>query len=127
MYILHKQLSYLPKRKVIAHFLGGRNPSGGPTWSLPFSVAFQQSLSDLQLTNPEVSCLAYLDDIFIMGPPDKVFSAFVDLKSAFNPLELEIQDKKCEVFCPSLAPSQFGVIFQFPCWYESTRDSDCFS
>ena len=41
-----------------------------------------------------------------MGQSNHVFSAFVDLKSTFNTLGLEIQDKKCEIFCPPPALNQ---------------------
>ena len=51
---------------------------------ISFLVAIQQSISDLQLINSEVSCLTSYSLLGCLA--DKVFSAFVDLKSAVNPL-----------------------------------------
>ena len=79
---------------------------GDPLGPFLFSIAIHQSLGETQSQNPEVRCLAYLDDIFMVGQSDHVFSTFVDLKSNFNTLGLQIQDKKCEVFCPPPALNQ---------------------
>ena len=44
--------------------------------------------------------LAYLNDIFLLGPPSKAMLAFDDLKSAFSNIGLEISNSKCELYCP---------------------------
>ena len=73
---------------------------GDPLGPYLFSIAIHQSLCDTQSRNPGVRCPAYLNDIFMMGQSNHFFPAFVDLKSTFDTLVLEIQDKKCEIFCP---------------------------
>ena len=34
----------------------------------------------------------------MLGPADAVLSGFTDLRAAFHPIGLEIQDSKCEIF-----------------------------
>ena len=71
------------------------------SFQLPFT-----SPCVIQSRTPGVRCLACLDDIFMTGQSNHVFSAFLDLKSTFNTLGLKIQDKKCEIFSPPSALNQ---------------------
>ena len=64
------------------------------------SIAIHPVLLDLQSAHRDVVVLAYLDDIFLLGPPSKAMLAFDDLKSAFSNTGLEISNSKCELYCP---------------------------
>ena len=45
--------------------------------------------------------LAYLDDVFLVGPSDNVLAVFEDLKPMFHDIRLDIQNTKCEIYNPS--------------------------
>ena len=51
--------------------------------------------------NKEVTILAYLDDVYLLGSPDRVFHVFERLRSAFSDINLMIEEKKCEIYCSS--------------------------
>ena len=55
-----------------------------PLGPVLFATAIQPILSKLQGDWPEVCFLAYLDDVFLLGCPNKVLLAFDSLKSAFS-------------------------------------------
>ena len=74
---------------------------GDPLGPVLFSVTIHPILNDLQLRNRDVVVLAYLDDIFILGPSDDTLSAFNDLKSSLTPIGLTVCDRKCEIYAPS--------------------------
>ena len=63
---------------------------GDPLGPVLFSIAIHPVLLDLQSAHRDVVVLAYLDDIFVLGPPSKAMLAFDDLKSAFSNIGLEI-------------------------------------
>ena len=72
-----------------------------PLGSALFSIAMQPIFEDLQSHNKEVIILAYLDDVYLLGSSDRVFHVFARLRSAFNNINLMIEEKKCEIYCSS--------------------------
>ena len=74
---------------------------GDPLGPVLFSIAVHQALLDLQTDNPGVQVLAYLDDVFLVGPSSSVLSAFDQLKPAFQKIGLDIQEQKCELYEPT--------------------------
>ena len=48
-----------------------------------------------------VTILAYLDDIYAVGPNQSLQNVLDDLKSSLSLVGLEICDRKCELYCPS--------------------------
>ena len=66
-----------------------------------FATAIQELLTKLQNDHPCVVVLAYLDDVFLVGPSDNVLAVFEDLKPMFHNIGLDIQDTKCESYNPS--------------------------
>ena len=74
---------------------------GDPLGPALFSIAMQLILEDLQSHNTEVTILAYLDDVYLLGSPDRVFHVFERLRSAFSDINLMIEEKKCEIYCSS--------------------------
>ena len=74
---------------------------GDPLGSALFSIAMQPILKDLQSHNKEVTILAYLEDVYLLGSPDRVFHVFERLRSAFSGINFMIEEKKCEIYCSS--------------------------
>ena len=74
---------------------------GDPLGPALFSIAMQLILEDLQSHNKEVIILAYLDDVYLRGSPDRVFHVFERLRSAFSDINLMIEEKKCEIYSSS--------------------------
>ena len=56
------------------------------------ATAIQELLTKLQDNHPCVVVLAYLDDVFLVGPSDNVLAAFGDSKPMFHNIGLDIQD-----------------------------------
>ena len=53
--------------------------------------------------------LAYLDDIFVVGPSAQAENLLVELKSDLNSINLNICDRKCEFYLPVRVFHQFGL------------------
>ena len=70
---------------------------GDPLGSALFSITMQPILEDLQSHNKEVTILAYLDNVYLLGSPDRVFHVSERLRSAFSNINLMIEEKKCEI------------------------------
>ena len=74
---------------------------GDPLGPFLFSVAIQDSLTELQKKHSEVIFLAYLDDVFILGQSDAILHALADLREALSSIGLVICDRKSEIYWPS--------------------------
>ena len=74
---------------------------GNPLGPVMFATAIQELLTKLQNDHPCVVVLAYLDDVFLVGPYGNVLAVFEDLKPMFHNIGLDIQDTKCEIYNPS--------------------------
>ena len=74
---------------------------GDPLGPLLFAAGLQDILSSLHVQFPGVTVLAYLDDITIFGPPDKVALAYLFLKIDLALLGLGINRDKCQLFYDS--------------------------
>ncbi|XP_062510478.1 uncharacterized protein LOC134186508 [Corticium candelabrum] len=72
---------------------------GDPLGPVLFSLGIQQTLVDLQSNFQAVRVLAYLDDVFLVGPAKHVLDAFSTLQPEFFKIGLEIQEAKCEIYC----------------------------
>ena len=83
---------------------------GDPLGPALFSIAMQPILEDLQSHNKEVTILAYLDGVYLLGSPDQVFHVFERLRSAFSNVNLMIKEKKCEIYC--FSSPLLNTIFQ---------------
>ena len=77
-----------------------------------FSTAIHPVLLKVYSNHHDVTVLAYLDDIFILGLPGKDNSALEDLKPSLSVLGLEISNSKCELYCPPSAGSVACEQFQ---------------
>ena len=74
---------------------------GDPLGPFLFSVAIQDSLTELQKKHSEVIFLAYPDDVFILGQSDAILHALADLREALSSIGLVICDRKSEIYWPS--------------------------
>ena len=70
--------------------------------NLPTYLGIQDILLKLQDQNPGTVILAYLDDVFIVGPPHQSLSAFESFKSLIWSAGLKVCDHKCEVYGKAL-------------------------
>ena len=71
---------------------------GNPLGPILFSLTIHPLLVDLQKSHPLIHTLAYLDDVFLVGPLDGVLSAFNDLRGSTSQVGLSIATNKCEIF-----------------------------
>ena len=56
--------------------------------------------------------LAYLDDVFLIGPPKETVNAFQDLQSQFESAELHVSKQKCEAYAmafPEEWPTEIAI------------------
>ena len=75
---------------------------GDPLGPMLFSVALHPYLVDLQESHPSTRVLAYLDDMFFIGPLDDVITCLDDVESSLKKIGLNIAIEKCELFCNGL-------------------------
>jgi len=78
---------------------------GDPPGAFLFCIAIHPALKKVQadFEGDGVRLLAYMDDIYILGPPDKALEATRALRAALRELNLEVStgDGKCWVHCPN--------------------------
>ena len=72
---------------------------GDPLGPMLFSVVLHPFLVDLQESHPSTRVMAYLDDMFFIGPLDDVLSCLNDVESSLKKTGLNIANEKCELFC----------------------------
>ena len=72
---------------------------GDPLGPMLFSTALHPFLLDLQMGHPSIRVLAYLDDMFLIGPLDDVLLGLNDVESSLQEIGLTIATEKCELFC----------------------------
>ena len=75
---------------------------GDPLGPVLYATTIHPILSEIQNNIPEVTLLAYLDDVFLLGSPDKVLAAFNMLKKSFSTINFSVSETKCEVFSPNV-------------------------
>ena len=73
---------------------------GDPLGPVLFSLGIHNILTTIQCKFQDIVVLAYLDDVILVGSSLNVLDAFASLKQEFGNVELQIQDKKCELYCP---------------------------
>ena len=73
---------------------------GDPIGPVLFSLGIHNILATIQCKFQDIVVLAYLDDVFLVGSSLNVLDAFASLKQEFGNVGLQIQDKKCELYCP---------------------------
>ena len=71
---------------------------GEPLGPTLFASAIQPILKATQEKYEDVTILAYLDDIFVVGEVDRVLCALTDLKSSLVNIGLRICERKCELY-----------------------------
>jgi hypothetical protein len=81
---------------------------GDPLGPVLFSVALHPFLLDVQRDHPTIRSLAYLDDMFFIGPVDDVLSALSDVETSLHAIGLTISLAKCEIFSNGQALPSFN-------------------
>ena len=74
-----------------------------------FAVGIHDLVSRVQAEHPEAVVLAFLDDVFIIGPESVSADAFDQLKSLFGAIHLVVADYKCEIFARRSASSDLQL------------------
>ncbi|KAK3274566.1 hypothetical protein CYMTET_17253 [Cymbomonas tetramitiformis] len=80
---------------------------GDPLGPFFMAVALQPALQATLNEHPDVFIMAYLDDIHILGPPDKVRAAYDTIVPLLIAAGLELNVPKSTVFCPDGACPEF--------------------
>ena len=67
-----------------------------------FSVVLHSFLLDFQKNHPSTRVLAYLDNMFFIGPMEDFLLCLNDAKSSLKEIGLNIAIEKCELLCNGL-------------------------
>ena len=75
---------------------------GDPMGPLLFALAYHPALQHVQTLFPDCVVIAYLDDTYIVGPPERAYKALKELQrySAEDGLHLQSNTDKAEVHAP---------------------------
>ena len=90
---------------------------GDPLGPALFSLAIHPIICKAQEKSTTTTVLAYLDDIFVVGPSDQAEDLLVEMKSDLARINFNICDRKCEYYLPpnvngnisSVRVTSFGV------------------
>ena len=83
---------------VSIHFIRGRGPPRRYLEPCSFRYSNSPSFEGIAKYHPRIHLLAYLDDVFLLGSSEDIWSAFHDLKNSFSALVLDFADHNCEIF-----------------------------
>ena len=83
---------------------------GDPLGPALFSLAIHPIICKAQEKSTTTTVLAYLDDIFVVGPSDQAEDLLGEMKSDLARINLNICDRKCEYYLP---PMSMGTFHQF--------------
>ena len=81
---------------------------GDPLGPVLFSAALHPIVTVIQNNHPGITLLAYLDDVYVLGPPKDALAVLLDLKASLSEIGLEIKDEKCKLYFPT-APDNFSA------------------
>ena len=101
MYSKPSSLIYTKNPSVVPIQSEERIHQGNPLGPALFATAIHPNLHLLQQQHPNVTILAYLDDIYVVGPSNCCMSVLSDIKASFEKINLAICNRKCELYCPS--------------------------
>ena len=73
------------------------DPLGGPLGPALFSITIQHTLLESQKANPNVTCLAYLDDVLSWGQLMQLYQQN-DLRSSFHQLDWKSKTRNVNCF-----------------------------
>ena len=121
MYLNINSLVFLQKEKPVILTSQQGVHQGYPLGPALFSTAIHPFLMDTQKANPGIRVLAYLDDVFLLGPSSEVLSALENLRAAFLTVHLEIADSKCEIYSPNLEVNRISYMTTIPATNDGTR------
>ena len=82
---------------------------GDPLGPALFSADIQPILSQMSLERSDVVILAYLDDIYVVGPANALDQVLCDFKVLLSRIGLIVCDRKCELYCPQENQAEFPV------------------
>ncbi|RIZ67287.1 MAG: hypothetical protein D0531_00140, partial [Methylococcales bacterium] len=71
---------------------------GDPLGPMLFCLGIAKTLDNLSNKFPDITILAYLDDIFMLGDSDRCLAAFKNLSTNFGQLGLKFNKNKCTMF-----------------------------
>ena len=74
---------------------------GDPLGPFLFALSIHPVINRLQKKHSNLTILAYLDDIFVVGYSQQYESVLTDLQKEFQTINLKICDRKCELYLPS--------------------------
>ena len=75
---------------------------GDPLGPTLFATTIHPVIKSIQEKHRDLTVLAYLDDIFVVGRAEQAMFLLSDLKSSLQQLGLQICERKCELYGDSL-------------------------
>ena len=69
---------------------------GDPLGAILFALSVHPVINRIQKNYSDMTILAYLDDIFVVGPGNQV-DLIIDLKAELRSINLKIFNQKCEI------------------------------
>ena len=101
MYTKPSSLIYTKNQSVVTIQSEERIHQGDSLGPALFATAIHPNLLLLQQQHFNVTILAYLDAIYVVGPSNCSMSVLSDIKASFEKIYLAICNRKCELYCPS--------------------------
>ena len=84
-------------------------------------LAIHDILTTLQSKFPNIVVLAYMNDVFLIGPSAGVLDAFTSLKEEFGDVGLQIQEKKCDLYSSLPSAIPYSPLGSIPITYDETK------
>ena len=93
LYFNGKSVSVIPSEEGVHQ--------GDPLGPFLFALSIHPIINRLQKKHSNLTILAYLDDIFVVGYSQQYESVLTDLRKEFQTIYPKICDRKCEIYLPS--------------------------
>ncbi len=92
LYFNSKSVSVIPSEEGVYQ--------GDPLGPFLFALSVHPVINKLQEKHSNLTILAYLDVIFVVGYSQQYESVLTDLRKEFQTINLKICDRKCEIYLP---------------------------
>ncbi|CAI7913449.1 unnamed protein product [Closterium sp. NIES-54] len=73
---------------------------GDPCGPFLYAITQQLAIRAIRTAFPDILCMSYADDSYLLGPPHRLVAAFTALQQHFAELGLSVQPVKCQVWAP---------------------------
>ncbi|CAI7741516.1 unnamed protein product [Closterium sp. NIES-53] len=97
---LAPRLSSSTQAHYFTHFSHSEGSARGIRAPFLYAITQQVAIRAIRTAFPDILCMSYADDSYLLGPPHRLVAVFTALQQQFAELALSVQPAKYQVWAP---------------------------